>query len=150
MIAMRLPIGSKKTATFFTWSVLLLFCALILAGWWWLLEPTLGRTALVALAALAITLLAAFSARQIGELLERLLGHSRLAFAHMQPTRLGLPPTNHLTPLIFCVIFIKHRLKLQTNPRASALRIKMREMRTMPRVPITSDWSWSSCHGVRR
>jgi hypothetical protein len=61
-------IGSKRTATLITWLVLLVFCSLILIGWWYLLKPTVGVKGAVGAAALLLTAIAAISARQIGQL----------------------------------------------------------------------------------
>lgn len=65
---MLFPIGSKRTATLITWLVLIVFCAVILLGWWYLLEPTLHVKVLVGTGAFLITAIAALSARQIGQL----------------------------------------------------------------------------------
>ncbi len=58
--------GSKRIATALTWLVLVIFCALIATGWWYLLAPTLGQQHLAGLIAILLTILAALCARQIG------------------------------------------------------------------------------------
>jgi hypothetical protein len=60
-------LGSSRTATYFTCLVLLIFCALVMTGWWYLLAPTLGQKAFAGLIAAVLTVIAAFSARQIGQ-----------------------------------------------------------------------------------
>jgi hypothetical protein len=59
------------------------------------------------------------------ELLERLLGHTRLAFAHIEHGRtLGLPPTDHPAPIFYCIVRITHHQRLQQNPRSSGFKMK--------------------------
>ena len=60
-------IGSKRTATLLTWLVLMVFGAFITLGWWHLLLPTVGNKWVVAAVTATLTLLAALSARQIGQ-----------------------------------------------------------------------------------
>jgi len=63
------------------------------------------------------------------EFLERLIGHGRLAFAHMGHEKgLPLPPTHNLDPLIYCIIAIMDHQKRERNPRASRFHVKFREM----------------------
>lgn len=59
-------IGSKTVATIVTCTVFALFCALIGMGWFFLLEPQLGRSHLDIVIAAVLTGLAAVCARQIG------------------------------------------------------------------------------------
>lgn len=61
-------IGSKRTATFITYLLLGIFCLLIGAGWWYLLEPTVGIDAIAGGVSLLLATLAALCARQIGQL----------------------------------------------------------------------------------
>lgn len=65
---MNALIGSKRTATLFTWVVLTVFCTIIFTGWWYFFEPTLGHRVAAWAAAFALTFLAALCARQIGQL----------------------------------------------------------------------------------
>ena len=61
--------------------------------------------------------------------LERLVGHTRLAFAHMQHTSgLQLPPTNHLGPIAICVLSIACHLRQQRHPHAEEFKIKLKEI----------------------
>jgi hypothetical protein len=64
---MEALIGSRRTATYLTCLVLAVFCVLIMTGWWYLLAPTIGQKAFSGLIAFVLTVLAAFSARQIGQ-----------------------------------------------------------------------------------
>jgi hypothetical protein len=62
------------------------------------------------------------------ELLERLIGHARLARVYLEHvTGPPLPPTGNLDPIVYCVIHIIHQQKRRRHPRASALRVKLRE-----------------------
>lgn len=56
----------KWIATCLAWLVLLIFSALILTGWWYLLEPIVQLKGVPELAAIIITVLAVLCARQIG------------------------------------------------------------------------------------
>lgn len=60
-------LGNRTVATIFTWVVLLIFCALVFTGWYYLFVPILeSRPGAVIVAAL-ITLLAVICARQVGQ-----------------------------------------------------------------------------------
>lgn len=60
------------------------------------------------------------------ELFERLLGHTRLAFVHMDIGRsCGLPPTGHLGPITYCVVRITDHLRTASNPRTTGFKIRM-------------------------
>jgi hypothetical protein len=60
------------------------------------------------------------------EMLERLLGHTRLAFVHMRHEgAFSLPPTRNLAPVFYCVARLTHHRVLQRNPRAAEFQIKL-------------------------
>jgi len=61
-------LGSKRTAACLTFLVLAVFCTLIMTGWWYLLKPTIQHPLASGLAAFLLMILAAFCARQIGQL----------------------------------------------------------------------------------
>lgn len=59
--------GNRVVATLFTWLVLLLFCALVFTGWYYLFANIFQNAWGAVAVALLITLLAAVCARQVGQ-----------------------------------------------------------------------------------